>query len=165
MTAQPNWNNEFMHHANNYGDHARCASTPRANCSSMVRAAAASLMTVGGYCNWNASMDGDPSRLGRRQYALPMGALDDDFPFACAAGLLGTADPGEQGGSGTCAGPCPPVGCVQRPSHSSPSSGSARPTSCLQKPARRLPAPPPEVMCVWTGLLLPIRGDRRTGPL
>jgi hypothetical protein len=53
-------------------------------------------------CDWEA----DPSLLGTQVYLLPPAPLDDDLPFACAAGVLGSADPALQA-SAECAGPCP----------------------------------------------------------
>ena len=57
-------------------------------------------------CNWNNETGGDPSLLGQRLYQLPLVPVEQDFPFACAAGLLGSADPEDQSSS-SCAGPCP----------------------------------------------------------
>ena len=53
-------------------------------------------------CNW----EDDPSLLGKNLYQLPLRPVDQDFPFACAAGLLGSADPEDQSSS-SCAGRCP----------------------------------------------------------
>ena len=43
-------------------------------------------------CDW----DRDPSILGQRRFQFRVGAVDEDFPYACAAGLLGSADPEKQ---------------------------------------------------------------------
>ena len=40
-------------------------------------------------CNW----EDDPSLLGVNLFQLPLLPVDEDFPFACAAGLLGSAEP------------------------------------------------------------------------
>ena len=53
-------------------------------------------------CNW----EDDSSLLGKNLYQLPLQHVDQDFPFACAAGLLGSADPEDQSSS-SCAGRCP----------------------------------------------------------
>ena len=39
-------------------------------------------------------------------YQLPLLPVDENFPFACGVGLLGSADPKEQSSS-NCAGRCP----------------------------------------------------------
>ena len=52
-------------------------------------------------CNW----EDDSSLLGKSLYQLPLLPVDEDFPFACAAGLLGSADP-EYQSSSSCAGRC-----------------------------------------------------------
>lgn len=54
-------------------------------------------------CNWKS----DPHLLGQSLYQLPLLPVEQDFPFACSAGILGSADP-EYQSSSTCAGPCPP---------------------------------------------------------
>jgi len=57
-------------------------------------------------CNWEDARGGDSSLLGQRLYELPASPVEQDFPFACDAGLLGSDDPDEQSSS-ACAGPCP----------------------------------------------------------
>ena len=57
-------------------------------------------------CNWDSTRGGDPSLLGKSIYQLPLLPVDQDFPFACAAGILGSADPTSQSSS-ACAGRCP----------------------------------------------------------
>ena len=54
-------------------------------------------------CNW----EDDSSLLGQNLYQLPLLPVDQDFPFACAAGLRGSTDPTNQSSS-ACGGPCPP---------------------------------------------------------
>ena len=58
-------------------------------------------------CNWDSTRGGDPSLLGDDLYQLPLLPLDEDFPFACAAGLRGSIDPTNQSSS-ACGGLCPP---------------------------------------------------------
>ena len=53
-------------------------------------------------CDWRAS----PDLLRERVQVLAHGALDADYPLACAAGLRGSAHPFEQMTS-TCGGACP----------------------------------------------------------
>lgn len=57
-------------------------------------------------CNWDAARGGDTSLLGQLLYQAPQLPEDADFPYACAAGLLGSSDPRWQGSS-ECAGLCP----------------------------------------------------------
>ena len=71
----------------------------------------------------NASVDGEPCRpilssgqpcawrrqphlIGQMVEALPQSPVDEDYPYACSAGLLGGSDSLDQGTS-RCAGPCP----------------------------------------------------------
>ena len=53
-------------------------------------------------CDWHKR----PELVGQVLQSLPQSPVDEDFPYACASGLVGTADPSEQGSS-RCAGPCP----------------------------------------------------------
>ena len=56
-------------------------------------------------CNWN-NATGDPLLLGQLLYQLPLLPVEQDFPFACAAGLLGSMAPDTQSTS-ACGGLCP----------------------------------------------------------
>ena len=53
-------------------------------------------------CDWRR----DPSLLGQRVYQFPGQPIDIDLPYACYAGILGSADATMQG-SRLCAGACP----------------------------------------------------------
>ena len=53
-------------------------------------------------CDWRRS----PELVGKMVEVLSAVPLDADYPFACAAGVLGSSDPSEQGSS-YCGGPCP----------------------------------------------------------
>ena len=86
------------------------AGPPGAACRQPARLRACSLNAndtdcpaVSGWqaCNWNSS----PDLLGQTLQGLPFGDLDDDYPFACAAGVRGAVDLSEQAGP-QCAGPC-----------------------------------------------------------
>ena len=86
-------------------------------------------------CDWES----DPTLLGQKIYALPVGIpIDDAFPYPCAAGVLGSADAQHQT-SAACKEPCPagytcpseatlqPVGC---PAGYYCPAGSVRPVAC-----------------------------------
>ena len=53
-------------------------------------------------CDWR----NNPALLGKTVYVLPLGSIDQEYPFACAAGILGGTLTSEQT-SATCAGFCP----------------------------------------------------------
>ena len=52
-------------------------------------------------CDWFV-----PGQLGKELYQLPVQHVEEDFPYPCAAGVLGSADVAQQA-SPACAGPCP----------------------------------------------------------
>lgn len=54
-------------------------------------------------CPWARA----PSLLGTRLYYFGLDSEDEDFPYECALGLLGSAEP-ELQTSAKCAGKCPP---------------------------------------------------------
>ena len=87
-------------------------------------------------CNWEAT----PELIGQTIQVLPMGGdgIDDDFPFPCATGVRGSADPAHQSAP-QCAGPCPAgkyqpalagVECLACRQGSYCPLGSATPTPC-----------------------------------
>jgi hypothetical protein len=53
-------------------------------------------------CDWETT----PSLIGTMVEVLPNAPLDADYPFACAAGILGSSEPTAQG-SAACDGTCP----------------------------------------------------------
>ena len=60
------------------------------------------ILSSGQPCDWRRF----PQLLGRTVQALPQSPVEEEYPYACAAGLLGGADASDQGDS-RCAGPCP----------------------------------------------------------
>jgi hypothetical protein len=89
-------------------------------------------------CNWDDSSGGDVTLLGRHLYQLPSLPMETDLPYACSAGLVGSAEPVDQTSS-SCGGACParflcpqqattePVPC---PTGSYCPQGSVLPLSC-----------------------------------
>ena len=53
-------------------------------------------------CDWRAA----PTLLGQMLQILPQGATEEDYPFACTAGLLGSSSASDQA-SFMCGGLCP----------------------------------------------------------
>ena len=93
------------------------------------------ILSSGQPCAWRRQ----PQLIGQMVEALPQSPVDEDYPYTCSAGLLGSPDALDQGTS-RCAGPCPagklcsdaatvePVDC---PLASYCPEGSSAATRCL----------------------------------
>ena len=109
-------------------------------------------------CDWQA----DPEQIGKRIYAVARSIpIDEDFPYKCAAGLLGSSSVEGQISS-ICAGKCPPgVHCPtaatltaeQCPRGSYCPQGSVSPVPCPSGTYSDLPGLSAATQCMRTMLL------------
>ena len=83
---------------------AGCKTNPTDNVNSCNPSGSCTPITFNQPCDWQ----NNPALLGKTVYVLPLGSHDQDYPFACAAGVLGgNGSLASQQTSATCAGLCP----------------------------------------------------------
>ena len=89
-------------------------------------------------CDWSFT----PELIGSFTQQVPINLpIDEDYPYACAAGVLGSANPAEQASS-LCAGPCPGKLARRVRSCHSPTAHLALNTDALRVPFLLMAAAP-----------------------